>query len=82
MPRKSQIAMGILAALALTDGVRTRLKFQVLNTSYQEIQLKLLQENALNLLEIDHLYRKLEEHDIPVDDFDLIALNYRRQQEE
>lgn len=76
MPNKFHIVAGAALALTIVHDLRTRIEatknarlFIKAAEAYQETQ-------EINEAQIQYLCHMLDEHDVPVNEFDLIALNY------
>lgn len=85
MPSKFNIALIGITAFSVVNDVRTVISARKYMQSGNETIATLTQANDMLIDEcmaqehkIEYLMHKLNEHGVPMDEFDIIALNYRK----
>jgi hypothetical protein len=76
MPRKYQIAIGAVVVLSLADSLHTRIKMRKNALLFIKAGQVFEAHQRSDRHQVLYLQSLLSEHDIEIDEFDLIALNY------
>lgn len=67
---------GLIVGLAVAHDINTQVKTRTTGKLYLEVIEKFEEIEVANEAQIKYLCHLLEQHDVPVDEFDLIALSY------
>jgi hypothetical protein len=79
MPTKTQLFCGaVLFGVIVYDDIRTRIKAKTAAELFLEAHEAFEETQRANEAQISYLCHILDENDVPVDEFDLIALNYNQ----
>ena len=73
--------LAIALALSVAHDIRTQIKARKEAKLYQEAIQLYVEQNAVHVAQIMYLCHMLDEHGVPADEFDLIALHFHHDPE-
>ena len=76
MPSKWTIFEGTVVALSVATALKTRIEAKKAAALYLDSHESFVEIQRANEAQIQYLCHMLDKHDIPADEFDLIALHY------
>jgi hypothetical protein len=79
MPTKTQLFYGaVFFGVIMYDNIKTKIQAKTAAALYLEAQEGYEETQRANEAQISYLCHMLDENDVPVNEFDLIALNYNQ----